>query len=58
MKILLVGLANDFRLARHARLLLDAGWRVHLADLSEHGGSSHLDPRLTVHSVTGSRSAG
>jgi hypothetical protein len=55
MKILLVGLAEDPRLALHAKFLLDAGHRVHLANLTTNLSSPRLDPRLRVHDVAGLR---
>jgi hypothetical protein len=55
MKILLVGLAEDPQLALHARFLLDAGHRVHLANLSTDPAPPRLDSRLRVHAVAGAR---
>jgi hypothetical protein len=49
MRVLLVGDANDVRLTRHGRLLVDAGWDVQLADPGLEPASAPLQPRLKIH---------
>lgn len=55
MSILLVGGLNDIGVATQSRLLLDAGFSVTLADLSDTPYRSSIDTRLRVHSLAQAR---